>query len=398
MLLVLVGYDLRTVINSKRGMALLLVMTTIAIIAVIMLELGTTTRVTNAMASNYRDEVAAEYLAKSSLNVALLRITIANKVKTFKLGDFTIPSAVTSMIITLPFVFPPPPELLAFGATSEEGLDLGMKSLIDKIKKDTNVSKVGYFDQSISSTDNFININSVHLTEASVEIFREQMKSSYIAKIQEDESFGYRHPIQEFERVINNIIDWVDPDFTSRNGGDESVYYDKRVPPYRPRNSAMPTLSELHMIDGIDDELFDFITGMVTVFAGSAINVNKADRIMWKSIDGKLADEDIKLLIEKIQQVGDFTSEQELKTWIGQNTKIPSADFNPLKIPLSFEEESFKIEATGHSGKVSKKIICYVSEAYSKLLLEGKLPEKPEKGKETTTTDIVPKIVYWEYR
>ncbi len=381
-------------IKNKKGMALLLVMTSIAIIAVIMLELGSTTRVTNSMASNYRDEVTSEYLAKSSLNVALLRIAIANKVKTFEMGGITIPSSVTSLIITLPFIFPPPPEILSLGATSEEGLDLGLKTMLEKIKKDTNISKVGYFDQNISSTDALININAVPLNEESVERFKEQMKSHYISKIQEDESFGYRHPVQDFERVIDNIIDWIDPDFTSRNGGDENVYYDKKNPPYRPRNSAMPTLSELHMIDGMDDELFDFITPMITVFSGAGINVNRADKEMWRTIEGKFSDEEIKLLLEKIQLEGGFTSEQELKTWIGQNTTIPSADFNLLKVPLSFEDENYRIVATGYSGKVSKKIVCYVSEAYSKLLLEGKLPEKKKQG----TSDVVPKVVYWEYR
>lgn len=378
-------------IRGKKGMALLLVMTTVALLSVIMLELNYTTRVTNAMSSNYKDEVAAEYLAKSSLNVAMLRIAIANKVKTFEMGGVKIPSSVTSIIISLPFVFPPPAELLAFGATGDENLDLGMRSMLEQIKKDTNISKVGYFDQNISSTDSLININAIPLNEERTETFKEQMKSHYIAKIQEDESFGYRHPIQDFERTINNIIDWIDADVNSRNGGDENIYYEKRNPPYRVRNTPMHSISELYMIEGMNDELFDFISPMVTIFSGGGINVNKADKDMWKTIEPKLTDEEITLLMEKIQLTGDFASEQDLKTWIGQNTKIATADFNPLKIPLSFSEDNYKIEAVGHSGKVSKKIICYVSEAYSKLLLEGRLPEK-------SSTDPVPSIVYWEYR
>lgn len=378
-------------LRNKKGMALLLVMTTVAIMAVIMLELGYTTRVTNSMSSNYRDEIAAEYLAKSSLNVALLRIAIANKVKGFDLGGFKIPGSVTSLIITLPFIFPPPPELLAFGATSDQDLGLGMRNILEEIKKDTNISKVGYFDQNISSTDALINLNTVPISEERIEVFREQMKAHYISRMQKDESFGYRNPIQEFERVINNIIDWIDTDSNSRNGGDENVYYEKKTPPYRPRNFSIPSMHELHMIDGLNDELFDFISPIVTVFSGSSININRASKDMWKAIDGKLTDEDIDLIIEKIQVEGEFTSEQELKTWIGQNTKIVAAEFNPLKVPLSFVDENFKIEAVGHSGKVTKKIICYVSEAYSKLLLDGGLPKEASK-------EVVPKIVYWEYR
>ena len=59
--------------SNKKGMALLLVLTSIAIMAVIMLELSYTTKVTNSMTANFRDEVASEYLAKSSVKIEIGR-------------------------------------------------------------------------------------------------------------------------------------------------------------------------------------------------------------------------------------------------------------------------------------------------------------------------------------
>jgi hypothetical protein len=123
---------------------------------------------------------------------------------------------------------------------------------------------------------------------------------------------------------------------------------------------------------------------------------------MWKTIDSNLTDEEIKSLLDKIQLEGGFTSEQELRTWIGKNTKIAAADFNPLKIPLAFDDEDFKIEATGHAGKVSKKITCYISETYKSLLLTGKLPEKKAADSKDKTTAVTasfkPEIVFWEMK
>lgn len=405
--------------RNKKGMAMLLVLTSVVILSLIMVELNYNTRIASAISGNYRDETAAYYLARSSVNVALLRIGIASKAKTFEMGGFKLPNDVISMIITLPFIFPPPVELLAMG--NAENADLGMKDTLEKIKTDTNIASVGYFDHNISSMDTALNINAITLSENSISAFKEQMKSYYAIKVQKDESFAHRWPIEKYDRVLNNVIDWIDSDTLSRNGGDENIVYQKKEPVYKPRNYFIPTITELHMVDEMDDELFDFISPMISIFSSGAININHSTADMWKSIDDRLTDDEIKLLLEKIQLEGAFASEQDLRTWIGKNTKIPAADFNPLKIPFAFEDEDFKIEATGHSGRVSKKIICYVSATYKSLLLTGKLPEKKASEPKSTatkttgttttgttttttttttaaTTNFKPEIVFWEMR
>ncbi len=380
---------------------MLLVITSAVILSLIMVELNYSTRISSAIAGNYRDETAAYYLARSSVNVAMLRVAIASKAKTFEISGFKLPNDVISMIITLPFVFPPPLELLTMTGSAEDA-DLGMKDMVENIKTDTNIASVGYFDHNISSMDSSLNINAITLSENSISAFKEQMKNYYSLKVQSDESFAHRYPIEKYERVLNNVIDWIDTDSTSRNGGDEDLPYQKKNPPYRARNNFIATINELHMVDEMDDELFDFIAPMVSIFSSGAINANRMDANMWKAIDNNLTDEEIKSLLEKIQLEGSFTSEQELRTWIGKNTKIAAADFNPLKIPLAFDDEDFKIEATGHSGRVSKKITCYISETYKSLLLMGKLPEKKStdpKAKTTpVTTSFKPEIVFWEMK
>ena len=378
---------------------MLLVITSVVILSLIIVELNYNTRIASAIAGNYRDETAAYYLARSSVNVAMLRVALASKAKTFSMGGFKMPPSVISLIITLPFIFPPPLELLAMTGTAEDA-DLGMKDMVGKIKTDTNIASVGYFDHNIISMDNTININATVLSENSISVFKEQMRQYYALKAAKDESFAHRWPIEKYDRVLNNIVDWIDSDTNSRNGGDENLVYQKRVPPYRTRSAFIPNINELHMVDEMDDELFDFMAPLLSVFSSGALNMNTATAEVWKTIDSNLTDEEVKAILEKIQNEGQFTSEQELRTWIGKNTRIPAADFNPLKIPLSFEDETFRIEATGHSGKVSKKIVCYISETYKSLLLSGKFPEKKtsEKGKTTTQTNFKPEIIYWEMK
>ncbi|MCX6112489.1 MAG: type II secretion system protein GspK [Proteobacteria bacterium] len=362
--------------QNKRGMALLLVLASIVVITVMIVELNYNARMASSMSANYRDEIAAEYLAKSSVNVALLRLAIVRKIKTFQMGSFTIPPDVISMIISMPFIF----------------------------------------DHSITGMDSKININMVALNEDSITTFKEQMKNLYAAKVTSDESFGHRYSMDDFEILLNNIIDWIDADNESMNGGDETKYYDRKDPPYKPRNASIPTLSELHMIEGMNDELFDFISPMLTVFSTGKINVNKISDDMWKTIDNRLTDDEIKAVRAKIDVEGPFTNEKELRTWIGQNTKIPSTEFNPLKISLAFDDENFKIEATGYSGKVLKKIVCYVSNSYSEMLSTGKASASSTTSTGSTTStssttstgsttpvgsitqSVKPNVVYWEIR
>ncbi|MEI6080511.1 MAG: hypothetical protein WCQ53_07745, partial [bacterium] len=236
--------------NNKKGMALLLVLTSMVIITVMIVELSYNSRLASSMTANYKDEVSATYLAKSAVNVALLRLAIVSKMKSFKMGSFSIPPDVLSMILSMPFIFPPPPEMLALAGGAGGGeLGLGLKDMLDKIKKDTNISSVGRFENSIVGMDSKININMVAASEASVNTFKEQMKNLYAAKVLSDESFGHRYSMEDFEILLNNIIDWVDPGDVSRNGGDKNSYYERRDPPYKARKGPMATLSELHMIE-----------------------------------------------------------------------------------------------------------------------------------------------------
>ncbi|MEI6092995.1 MAG: hypothetical protein WCQ47_04845 [bacterium] len=380
--------------RNKKGMALLLVLTSVVIITVMIVELNYNSRIASTVSANYKDEVIAEYLAKSSVNIALLRLAIVRKIKTFKSGDFTVPSEVTSMIISMPFMFPPPTELLAITGIGGE-MDLGLSTMLNKIKTENNISKVGKFDNSIMGMDSRININMVPLTEESVTTFKEQMKNLYASTVLSDESFGHRYSMEEFEILLNNIVDWIDADSESRNGGDEARYYDKKDPIYKPRNAPIPTISELHMIEGMNDELFDIITPMMTVFSSGSINVNKISAEMWKTVDSRLTDEEIRAIREKIDIEGLFFNEKELRTWIGKNTKIPATEFNPLKISLAFDDENFKIEATGYSGRVSKKITCYVSNYYSELLTTGKVT-KQQGTQQSVTESVKPNVVHWE--
>jgi len=55
----------------------------------------------------------------------------------------------------------------------------------------------------------------------------------------------------------------------------------------------MMTLSELHMVEGVNEELYNFFAPMFTVFSGGAINVNSASAVMLKTLDSRFTDEEV---------------------------------------------------------------------------------------------------------
>ncbi|HTY53748.1 MAG TPA: type II secretion system minor pseudopilin GspK, partial [Candidatus Binataceae bacterium] len=56
--------------------------------------------------------------------------------------------------------------------------------------------------------------------------------------------------------IVPALIDWIDPDSSLTQGGAESDYYLGLMPPYEPRNGPIPTIADLKMVRGVDDQTF----------------------------------------------------------------------------------------------------------------------------------------------
>jgi general secretion pathway protein K len=72
------------------------------------------------------------------------------------------------------------------------------------------------------------------------------------------------------------IIDWLDKDSVPMPGGAESDFYLRLTPPYEPRNGPMPSIGDLRMIRGVDDQTFLRLSTLLTVVPVDTTNVNTA--------------------------------------------------------------------------------------------------------------------------
>ncbi|NNF67583.1 MAG: type II secretion system minor pseudopilin GspK [Gammaproteobacteria bacterium] len=78
--------------------------------------------------------------------------------------------------------------------------------------------------------------------------------------------------------IAEYTLDWIDPDNeVSFPDGAEDDVYSSRVPPYRPGNGPMTSISELRAVEGIDDEAYQLLSPHVAALPiGTTININTA--------------------------------------------------------------------------------------------------------------------------
>lgn len=78
--------------------------------------------------------------------------------------------------------------------------------------------------------------------------------------------------------IAEYTLDWIDPDNeVSFPDGAEDDTYSNRIPPYRPANGPITSISELRAIEGIDAEAYELLAPHVSALpVGTTININTA--------------------------------------------------------------------------------------------------------------------------
>jgi general secretion pathway protein K len=90
--------------------------------------------------------------------------------------------------------------------------------------------------------------------------------------------------------LIPAIIDWLDPDSVTTQGGAEADYYLGLKPPYAPRNGPIPTIGDLRMVRGVDTATFALLSRYLTAAPERQVNVNTAPPEVLAALTPALAD------------------------------------------------------------------------------------------------------------
>jgi general secretion pathway protein K len=286
--------------TGRRGVALVVVITAIAILSVFVADLIENTATDFHVAESERDRVKAEYLAKSGCN--LLRLLIGHEPE--------IRRMVAPFYQMLVGRAPPQlnvwdfaDNLLApfadYKNASASSMETGIDFSLMKGVKDTG----GRFEVLTVPENSKINLSKPLFfngdqakTSTAMQLFALMdgltMESPY------DAMFSARDPDGHFTTrldIISAVIDWWDPDDqrtaydpgsrTTASGGSEDDIYRQFPDPYMIKNAPFDSLEELRLIRGVGDDFWaSFIESesgdprqrKVTIYGSGAVNVNMA--------------------------------------------------------------------------------------------------------------------------
>jgi general secretion pathway protein K len=295
--------------TRREGFALLMVLIALTVLAVLVTDLHETTGMSFTAATAQRDQLRAEFMAKSGVNLTRMLIGQEKNVRQLLAGPFQLMTG------------RPPPQLPVwrfanallrpfadFESAKIDMLDTG----VDVENAEGLGHQVGTFEVRACSENGKININDPRLQDLAVSqahvstqlygLFGGYMPSpnKYDPLFTQYDEKGRQ--TTRFD-LIANAVDWWDEDqnratfdpllHVMRPGGAEDDDYYRSLPePYRIRNAPFDTLEELRLVRGMSDDVWasfveptvdDPDTRQVSIYGGSRLNPNEADPMLLLS-------------------------------------------------------------------------------------------------------------------
>lgn len=256
---------------GERGIALLVVLSTLALVAATVADFQFNSRVDLQLAFNARDGLQAEYNALSALRLRAMILKQGRRLDTGIRGMATAmgldANALPSMGQLLELV----------------PIDCDLMSTITKVptaeppadsEESPNVFN-GECTATSHSEHSKISLNALAATNPTA---NRQVTTILVALLsnpaferhfQEDDRNG-THAENPAE-LVGAITDWIDFDHNQavNQVGDEDRAYAFLKKPYKAKNAPFDSLAELQLVHGIDDELFDLLAGTVSIYADS---------------------------------------------------------------------------------------------------------------------------------
>lgn len=281
--------------RRQRGIAIIMVLAALAVMAVMIAELQFDTSTNVAAEKADRDSVQAEYMARSAINLS--RLLIAT--------EPTIRQSITPLFMMLKRSPPQLPvwefaeKLLATFNDQETASGYASSIGLDLSKGKNLGMPGGKFELEIVDEDAKINVNLGAANDiAHIRLAKELM--GLMAPLQFNSLFDQRDTQGQFhdrQTICSAIIDWSDVDEQAfscdlsnqsapTSAAVEDAYYQLLDKPYRRKNAPYDSLEELHMVRGVSDDFWATFVDpdptkpdkrVITVWGQGAVNVNSAN-------------------------------------------------------------------------------------------------------------------------
>ena len=265
--------------SGKRGVAIIVAVMVISLMMVFTADMIVSSQVNLELVSAARDNIVAEYMAKSGYNLALFLLSIDYGIDLFK--QTTLKEQPKDSLADIWAMLNGMP----IGASTAELFASMQETFSLSAIADSNVMQrlklfQGEFTLNISDESSKININycaSGGATPACQQI-QEMLLALFNCPI--EKSYLDSKDIEPIE-LVKKFQDWIDNNNRAdpKSGlSDESDPYSKLNPPYRTKNSQFDSVAELKLIDQWDDDLHTVFKPYLTVYPFKKRGNDRKDR------------------------------------------------------------------------------------------------------------------------
>lgn len=260
--------------RRQRGVALIFVLVSVVLLGAMTVDHVYRSQIDLAASNNARDEVKAEFLARSALNLARVMLKVQERVidrnrkiiaqflgKDLQIGDI--------LPYLLQVFFGNTSLLTGFGMDVQDARGL-------EVPKHYGVPQI----VAIDSDDGKLNVNCAFVRSESdqqVQLLAAELMTLFSNPRYEplferlDEIADPNRP----QALARAIIDFVDPDTALFGGGGapENYGYQTLADPYEAKNNLLDSVEELHLVEGMNDEAWQAFGPSFTVYGSCMPNL-----------------------------------------------------------------------------------------------------------------------------
>lgn len=369
---------MRRTIRNQRGVAMLMAMVAMTVIAILVGELVYLSGVYSSVVFKERDGLRATLMARTGLRMAMLQLVATKKAKakakSMGMGDNV---AAIDKIWQTP-MYLPPPEI--------PGLSGSDQGTINEFKKSLGFDSDASVVATIMGSNNRMSINGLVWPDATgtpttaagtaaagvatggvvqpipgqpgqgagqmtPEQKKQQMdtiRKSFVEvfdgildkKRESDDKFREKYANLKGETLVGNLVAWMDP--ATKEDGEgrgKTEYYSSLATPYSLKDQPITSESEYNMIKGFDDTITKIVTDNFSIQATNSLNVNKASMLLISGLIPELTPDALERIEKRRSDStmgGEFKDAADFWAYVGT---LGSYDDAKKK----FEEKGFKI-------------------------------------------------------
>lgn len=289
--------------RSEEGVALIMAITTVAILAVMLADMHETTGTAFAVSTSQRDALQAEYMAKSATNLTRLLIAKEPVIRTFvnplyraATGRSAPQLPVWNFVNELlsPFCTPE----YQRGTLMQLGIDFGDTVGFDDLPGECQVVAVSE-NAKLNVNDPLFLDGERARNNVAGQLF--SLTGGHLPESPYDALFNTQDENGTLTTridLITAVIDWWDNDIqrtdydpgagVTRTGGtgtEDDTSYQLQGDPYRNKNAPLDSLQELRLVRGFTDDFWatfvepipnDPASRIMTIYASGLVNINEA--------------------------------------------------------------------------------------------------------------------------